>query len=409
MRASRGRCARLLAIALVLASILLTGACAGSDSVTLVATAPVDDALSIFTNQGSTVTAYRARDGSTRWTSNPVSEDNAPDDSFWYADGLVFGWTFNSSEPDHLTLVAVDSADGHLRWRVRVEGTIPPPLAITRDYIVLQLGTQQSLGPLRVIRLSDGVQVHDIPLAAGGGWIAADGDTVFQCTYDAVLTAFRLDDGQPLWTVPVAPGSAIPGQGCPLEAGDGIVLCHVSVSTPDGQRANELAALRESDGRRLWRKPLGLDDLEHGVGYYFAASTGSPGQVPAGSLVAYRTVDAQILWQVPADLTGDLTGDITGDGSVLVFPQGADLRAVRASDGASLWLYKSPAQRTLRVEGVADGLVFAVSFGNWGLHNPAPLGTDTRPYLLVLGANDGRLYWQRPLNSSGDITIGRAS
>ena len=91
-----------------------------------------------------------------------------------------------------------------------------------------------------------------------------------------------------------------------------------------------------------------------------------------------------------------------------MFEQGANLRAVRTSDGASLWRYAWPTQRTLYVAAVASGLVFAVSIGTWSIHSPAPPGTDTRPYLLVLGADDGRLYWQRPLNSSA-VAVGGAS
>jgi outer membrane protein assembly factor BamB len=257
--------------------------------------------------------------------------------------------------------------------------------------------------------------VRDIPLAAGAGWtgwiaadLAADGDTVFLCSYDAVLTALRLDDGQPLWTVPVAPGgSAIPGVECPLSAGDGIVFAWVMVPGPDGRGAQELTALRASDGHRLWQQPLGLNVLVHGVGYYFLGPSGSPGQGSGGSLVAYRTLDAQILWQIPYAYDG--IGDIAGDGNVLVIAQGLDLRAVRASDGASLWQYAHPDQRFLRVADVAGGLVFALAYGTWGLHNPAPSGTDTRPYLLVLGADDGRLYWQRPLDSSAAVAVGGAS
>src|SRR5215470_780925 len=52
------------------ACALLTSACdlSNGGSVSLIAPAPVDAALSVFVAQQSGLTALRARDGSTRWT-----------------------------------------------------------------------------------------------------------------------------------------------------------------------------------------------------------------------------------------------------------------------------------------------------------------------------------------------------
>lgn len=351
--------------------------------------------------------AYRARDGSTRWTYTSQSENYDLDYGIRYGAGLVIGFTFSNSEPDHLTLVAVGAPDGRLRWHVRLPGLIAPQVAVARDYVVVELGTLGSPGPLRVIRASDGAQVHDIPLA-GAGWIAADGDLAFECTHGAVLTAYRLEDGQPMWSVPIAPAAAAPEQPCGLSAGDGIVFGHVMIPTAQGQQMNELVAVRESDGHRLWQKPLGLDLLKDGRGYYFVepASVPSTGQIPTPrSLGAYRTADGKMLWQIPAGTEDNF--NIAGDGNVLVFAQGGDLRAVRASDGASLWHYPHPPDHSLGVVNVTGGLVFALSTGGWSMRHPPPLGTDTRQHLLVLDAGNGRLYWQMPLDLSA-IAIGTA-
>jgi outer membrane protein assembly factor BamB len=247
--------------------------------------------------------------------------------------------------------------------------------------------------------------VRDIPLS-GSGWIAAEGDVAFECSYDAVLAAFQLDSGQPLWTVPVAPGSSVPGEGCSLQAGGGIVFCHVTISTPQGQRMNELVAVRESDGHRLWQEPLGLDFLGNGAGYFLAESASTPGQFLSGSVVAFSTSDGATLWQSPVSVIGN--NRIAGDGKVIAFAQGSDLRAVQASDGTSLWTYAHPAEHSLVVADVASGLVFALSTGDWSIHHPARPGTDTRQQLLVIGANSGKLYWQMPLDLS-DIVIGDAT
>lgn len=389
--------------------MLVTTACtapgAGQTSATIVAPAPVDSALTIFAAHATNLVAYRARDASTRWTYTLKGEDYDLDYRLMYGDGLVLGFTFSSSQPDHLTLVAVDAATGSLRWRIRLAGLIGPQVALASDYIVLELGTQTSPGPLRVILASDGAQMHDIPLI-GAGWIAADGDTAFECDYDATLTAFRLEDGQPRWTIPLAPGSAIPDEGCPLSAGGGIVFGHVTIPSATGQRVSQLVAVRERDGRKLWQKPLGLSVLDDGIGYGFASPAASPGQLPVQTLVAYHTANGDILWQVSLGMAD--IGAMAGDGNALVFGQGVDIRAVRASNGAALWRYAASANHTLGVADVAGGLVFALSSGNWSIHNPAPPGTDTRQYLLALGADNGRLYWQMPLDLS-NIAIGEAT
>ena len=389
-----------------MASALLMGACAGQSGVSLVAPAPVDSAaLSIFVARETSLVAYRARDGSTRWTYNTAGEDYDLDYGIEYGDGLVLGFTFSNSHPDHLTLVAVDAANGHLRWSVRVAGLYRAQVAMANNYVILE--PEGPPGPLRVIRASDGAEVRDIPLA-GGGQIAADGDTAFECAPTGALTAFRLPDGKPVWTVSIMSGLPGAESGCGLSASDGIVFGSVTISVSIGRQMNEVVAMRASDGRRLWQKPRGLDLFTSGRGYFFVTPASElPGQDPtARSVVAYRVADGAILWQIP--VSAEDTVNLAGDGNILALHQGADVRVIRASDGASLWRYAHPADHSLGVVDVAGGLVFALSTGAWSVHHPAPFGADTRDHLLALGARDGRLYWQMPLDLSS-IAIGGAT
>jgi outer membrane protein assembly factor BamB len=161
----------------------------------------------------------------------------------------------------------------------------------------------------------------------------------------------------------------------------------------------------ERDGRRLWQKPIHLALLNSATGYSFVQQATSTGQLPANSLVAYRTADGVILWQIPSDKDAF---DIVGDEHVLVLEHLMGLNAIRASDGASLWFYAPPTRRNLVAEAVAGGLVFALSMNTSIYRLGPPPGTDVRDQLLVLDANNGRLYWQVPLDPS-DITIAEAS
>jgi outer membrane protein assembly factor BamB len=405
-RARRGRLvASWLCLALALASALLVGACRPRDSsqtsVTVITPAPVASTLTVFIEQASQLVAYRARDGATRWTYTPPERFTLGDGP-WYTAGLVLGFTYGS---DHQTLVAVDAATGHPRWHVRVDGFEPPLMAFASDYVVLELRTLPS-PPLVVIRAHDGAQVRDTPVTPWGG-ITADGDTVFVCSDDAVLTAFGLPDGHPLWTVPVAPGSAEPGHPCGLSAGGGIVLAEVSLLRSGPQSPwGALVALDARDGHRLWQKSSGLALLNGGTGYSFVAQAPAAGQ-PTGTytLVAYRTADDTILWQIPAD-RGSYS--IAGDEHVLVFEDPGGLRAVCASDGGFLWDYAHPAGRSLGPAAVIGGLVFAGSRSTTVYRFGPPPGIDVRDYLLVLGADNGRLYWKMALGLF-DIAIGEAS
>jgi outer membrane protein assembly factor BamB len=405
-RTRRGRLvARWLCLALALASALLVGACSPQDnsqnSVTVITPAPVDSTLTVFIEQASQLVAYHARDGATRWTYTPPERFDTAD-GLWYMFGLVLGFTYGS---DHQTLVAVDAATGHLRWHVRVDGLEPPLIAFASDYVVLELRTQPS-PPLLVIRVRDGAQVRGIPVPPWGD-IAADGDTVFVCTYDAMLTAFGLPDGHPLWTVPVAPGLAEPGYPCGLRAGGGVVFAQVSFFKTGSQSpGGAVVALDARDGHRLWQKSSGLVLLNGGTGYSFVEQAPSAGQPPGTSLIAYRTADDTILWQIPTD-TG--SSPLAGDEHVLVFEhQMGGLRAVRASDGSFLWDYAHPSGRSLGPAAVMGGLVLAGSRTTTVYRFGPPPGIDVRDYLLVLGADNGQLYWKMALGVS-DIAIGEAN
>jgi hypothetical protein len=56
---------------------------------------------------------------------------------------------------------------------------------------------------------------------------------------------------------------------------------------------------------------------------------------------------------------------------------------------------------------VVSSLIFVLSLGDWSIHHPAHSDTDKRQYLLVLGADNGRLYWKTPLDLIS-VAIGEA-
>ncbi len=406
---TRGRTRRVWQVISVCCGLVapLVAACGGPIR-TVVAPAPLDPAISIFDFTIAPpwgLVAYRARDGATRWTYTPPSPGFITDSSPVYHAGLVFGFTWQEGDVHHVTLVALRASDGKLLWHLRVSG-FPPPIAFADDYVVLvqDEGTPPQIVPhLLVVRTSDGVPAHDIPLAAGTDSIAADGASGYACTYDAELSAFRLSDGQPLWQAPVDPGRAVPGWPCTLvAAADGIVYCTVTVS-PAGPRYVALVAVRESDGHTLWQKPDGGPPLVYQGRVFQPTEMGSSqGGSHSTALAAYDAADGTSLWEIP---TSQASSDaIVATGDVVAIAQDLALRAVRASDGASLWQFQLPGRYVVPA-GATGGVVFAFSAVDYSIHNPPPPGTDTSEHLIALSAGDGRLYWQIPIGPSS-IAVG---
>jgi hypothetical protein len=180
-------------------------------------------------------------------------------------------------------------------------------MAVARDYLLLELGTQIDPGPLRDISLSAGGQ-----LAAGEDGNGGE-DIAYVCTYDAILTAFRFDDGRTLWKSPVVQGLA-PGAGCSLQALDGMVLSQVPHQDAHGNLVSNIVARRAGDGHMLWQEPIGLGIYRGGVEYYLDR--------PTLQVVAYRAVDGAVLWRYPYPADRDLSLLAAGGGLVLARSSG---------------------------------------------------------------------------------------
>lgn len=389
------------------ACTLLASACSlpGAGEVSIVTPAPVSPRLTVFVDRPTGLAAYRASDGALRWTYDAPSQHfEALNLIYSEHAGLLIAYTFDG-QSGHLTLLALNSADGHVRWQEPVAGLTAPDTALTGDYLVQELGNRVNPGFLHVIRLRDGATVRDIPVtvagllavdrtATGVADAGGDGNTAYTCTLDGYLKAYRLGDGRLLWSARISPGPAETGPRCVAYPADGIILCLV---TGAGQDANTVVAVRASDGRRLWQKPLYVGSHAGGIEYYFDHAT--------LDIVAYRAADGAMLWRAPE---GGV--NIASEGDVVAFSrdqlgQDGSLGAVRASDGVELWRYLRPAGRTLGILGVVGGVVFASSTWSGLGGTPTPAGTDMHSYLLALGAHNGQRSWQMPLTGI-QFTVG---
>src|SRR5262249_8988389 len=250
---------------------------------------------------------------------------------------------------------------------------------------------------LVVIRASDGVLMPALPLKAPHH-IATEGETGYVCCVDGALWAFRLSDGQRLWTAPVTVGQSGPSSDCVLVAAEGTVYCSYAISPPAqrGQPSSPPAILfawRGSDGPRLWHASLLVPPpllVHHGVVYVVADVLSSPGRPSTRSLVALRAADGSLRWAIPV---GSTTPGIIATDATMFFAEGMRLRAVRATDGPDLWRYQRPYPYVLRVA-ATGGVVFASIYSN-GLEPTYDSNTFAYwPYLLALDAGDGHLYWK---------------
>lgn len=413
-----GRRRRFATGCLSLLAVLVLVGCRPAAKATVVATAPVDAALSLyaFTPPSpcgdciptSALAAYSARDGSTRWTYAPPAPGFLPGVPVFHA-GMLFGFTWQEGDAQHSTLTAVRASDGKPLWHARVQG-FPPPIAQAGDYVVLEIRSATAAVPpyLLVLRAADGTQLHQIPLTSSGT-LVADGDGAYICSDDGLLSAFRLSDGRPIWKIAVLPGApttTYEGTCTPEAAGGTLYYLAPSIfqfaPIPAG-----LVAARESDGHTLWRQPVlrALPIVRDGMLLGLVPSTRHTGGTYDMDLAAFRASDGALLWRI-AGSPIIISLPIVKAGPAVVYERGPALVAVRATDGAPIWQRQLP-DRYLTLAGATDGEVVAYSSGHWTIRHPAPPNVDTSDYLVALRPSDGSTFWQIPAGPSG-FTVGAA-
>jgi outer membrane protein assembly factor BamB len=399
------------ALAVLAVAVLAVGACASPPPVPrkLVAPAPVDATLSIYITGSDGLTAYRASDGVKRWTyalsgqlvGGPPVPDAGAGITFFFTQA-----TLNSST----ILTALRATDGHFLWSLPASD--PNLFAVDGDNVVLLQPDAQSdsAQSLLILRAADGAQEHVIPLSSTPVRdLTADGGAAYVCPRSGVLSAYRLRDGKMIWQNPITPTStptpsnAPAAQSCYLMAVDGTLYANIDrqeAGAADVESA--LLAVRESDGHLLWRQPLTMtgwlarDRIVVGVARQPATSSAFAANTEY-TLIVLRASDGAVLWRTP-----NTSRDIiffAASGAVVTYVDGDILRGVSAINGTPLWsLQRRYGLITPLIDVAgADGVIFAISQAQSGIHDIPPAGTDMNQYLLALRASDGRMYWQIPL------------
>lgn len=215
----------------------------------------------------------------------------------------------------------------------------------------------------------------------GGGYSTPSiaGGRIYGMSYrgdDEVVWALRESDGKEIWSTRIA------------TANRRIGYPEGSRSTPtvDGNRlyvlgvSGDLACLDATSGRILWQKNLATDFGGKMPSWGYSESPlvdgdrviATPGRGQA-TLVALNKTNGAVIWQaqVPegdeAHYASAVVGVVGGVRQYVQFLRGGVV-GIRASDGAFLWRYNSPANKTANCATPIffDGYVFAASAYNTG-------------------------------------------
>lgn len=177
------------------------------------------------------------------------------------------------------------------------------------------------------------------------------------------LTAYNLQNGQPLWSVERRTSTA------PVLADGRVYVVH----------EQRLSALDLTDGRALWdvdlQRPLSAALVAVG-GWIFTVDQGA-------QITAYRREDGGRVWSVDAGAASERPVAVEGE-RVYVARQDGVIVSLRAKDGSRQW--------ERRLGGIPQPVL--------ALHDRIYVGTDDN-FVYCLMAADGRIDWR--WRTGGDV------
>ena len=277
-------------------------------------------------------------------------------------------------------LLTLDGETGGVEWTYSpASGSINPNLSVGSRKIVLQLLEPEALVVLEV----ETGRRREFPLAVDRGepasdknvrgWerppVPIDEDHVAVAVDPRTVALLDLNTGQKTWTSRVT-SAALPRHGPPRLLGDASRLLVL-------YEGNELIRLDAANGRQLWTRALGLEDLSDFPDALamdadrFYCATGA-------TLAAYNLADGQPLWSRP--LTGPKVGwsVALSDRHVTVYPSpsrsldgplnGVSLVVCRRDTGALVQRLSFPATASdLAVRLLPEGAIVATQASAWAL------------------------------------------
>lgn len=452
---------RLISALALLSAVLIAGCRSGSTpaasspATPKATSSPASSSLSVYlgSQQGNSVTALKASDGSQRWSVQlPGAAETRPVSA---SDGTVYvtaSDASNTNPPAHTFLYALNASDGSVRWHRETPGdggietvlngtvyaaviddTNDPAQHNEVDALNAQTGTMlwqttvQGTGYLHL-------------LVADGAVYVTSADRSRSSTNVTYLYALNAQDGKMLWHAT----TALPNANV-LAASDGRLYLEEGVDGPGAT----IYALDASTGATRWLFPdaanqsnifaAALVAAENGMAYlqatagdplnssyaYYAlhASDGSvqwhtavKGQVTSQTVLAGKMIyvgtqhsivlsldisDGSLRWQMQLDPDPQAPGASVvsvNNGVLYAFVQNTALYAMNTTTGARLWSYQAAFLYTT-IAAVTGGAVY-------GVFDADASNSAAQPnQVYALGASDAKLHWQRNAGTNYDTPI----
>lgn len=331
--------------------------------------APVADAARVYLPlRDGRVIAISLAEGRVAWSIDlPLTSRLAIDGN------RLFG-----STPD--ALVAIDTANGAISWRVTMRAQRAAPAA-RGGWVLAGENTD-----LLAFRATDGRLVWRQPLgAAVASDVTIDGDRVYVPLADSSLAALELTSGSVIWR---AHTPAVPG---PVTAAGQRLFA--------GCADDFFYAFDAKDGDRKWRWRAGADVLapaaQDGQQVYFTSLDNVVRAVMFGSGVQK--------WRHPMD-TRPLAGPVR-DGDVVIVASASELRVLSTRDGKLAGRWQPPGElaveplflRSASVSHARAVIVTGAATGDWRVY---VLGRSAEPTPTPLKETPGR-----PLSPEGPPSL----
>lgn len=383
--------------------------------------APVDTSLSMYLvgfacgsltvgpfgcDGSQSLFAMGARDGTAHWKQPAPGTTGFFQSMPLYDQGVVYEYSADANSPDAGVLEALRARDGSLLWRIHVAPG--PELLQPYGSNLLEMAIEPGEDPtkqidLLVLRTSDGQPIRHVRLPWPGPY-ALDGNVLYDCPDGETLQAVRVEDERILWRTHIKPFIQ-PGSTCVPMVVNGTIYVRREY---DGRYGSDTAitAVREDQGAVLWdyeSQRLALVGV--GGGLTFIGEQAMAATASSDTLMAFRSTDGSVAWR-----------HTLGEGSVgtyyalapkaavvvgdTVYLGGANLLALRLSDGAALW-QRTQDGRSFTLIAVAQGVVFATT----AISRPGPSMFEHAD-VLALAATNGATYWDVSTSSDGAILAG---
>lgn len=199
---------------------------------------------------------------------------------------------------------------------------------------------------------------------------------------DGDLYALRASDGRLLWRTPIGGGAFV----SPLTVQEKMVYVESS---------GTVYAVRTADGQLAWRAAVGTGLnalLVDGASVYVA--TGN-----VGGVTALDASDGTVRWQSKSQFGADMAYAFQmADDTLYVSTTFNRLLALNPGDGRERWAYQDPSAQALSQPAIAGGNVYVtMQRAAASTSDAGGIGAQTVNTVIALRASDGSPFWQHQL------------